>query len=158
MGTSNVNDISSGGIFPISGKNLTIPSETESGTYYILYYVDKGEYIDESNESNNVNYKQVNVHLPKPDLIVLSENVTPTTIQANTSFETSCTVKNNGDADANHTKLRYYLSQNTTYESANDTELGWDPVKDIGGLNANISSPETADLDMPDWALGNYYT
>lgn len=53
LGTSNIDDLSAGNIQNVAGKVLTIPAGTTKGNYYILFYVDFDDDIEESNEKNN---------------------------------------------------------------------------------------------------------
>lgn len=50
---------------------ITIPSQTISGTYYILAVVDSSNFHPETNESNNLVYRQVNIVASQlPDLSI----------------------------------------------------------------------------------------
>ncbi|MBD3341391.1 MAG: peptidoglycan DD-metalloendopeptidase family protein, partial [Candidatus Lokiarchaeota archaeon] len=112
LGYDYVYNLSSGGT---SSENttLTIPSNTSTGTWYILFYADANHQVTESDENNNISYKQITVTEPsKPDLVVQNQYATPTTINAGSSISVSCTVKNQGNASAGSSYLRYYLSSN----------------------------------------------
>ena len=87
-----------------------------------------------------------------PDLIVDSPSVDDNTLTTGQSFRLSATVRNQGNASAGSTTLRYYRSSNSTI-STNDTEVGTDRV---GGLSAGGTSAESISLNAPSDA-GTYY-
>ncbi|MDW3194623.1 MAG: BACON domain-containing carbohydrate-binding protein [Cytophagales bacterium] len=62
--------------------NLTIPSDTPPGKYYIIFYSDYKKQVEETSETNNIDDVEINI-LPIPEL-----NVSPTFIQAASSGET----------------------------------------------------------------------
>ena len=61
LGTSNIDDINPGNTRDITGKSLTIPGGTIPGNYYILFYIDFEDDIEEFNEDNNVAYVMIQV-------------------------------------------------------------------------------------------------
>jgi trimeric autotransporter adhesin len=61
LGTSNIDDINPGNTKDITGKSLTIPGGTTPGNYYILFYIDFEDDIEEFNEDNNVAYVVIQV-------------------------------------------------------------------------------------------------
>ena len=87
-----------------------------------------------------------------PDLAVSSPSASDTSPSAGGSFTLSATVRNDGDAEAPATTLRYYRSTNSTI-STHDTEVGTDPVS---ALPASGTSPESIQLTAPSSA-GTYY-
>ena len=87
------------------------------GIYYILFVADHNDVINESNENNNVAYRQINIHTcaPLPDLIVENpsisdENETPI-VPCGGSIRAEATVKNRDyTASTGWARLGYYLS------------------------------------------------
>ena len=159
LGTTNLSDFDASEARVIDGGKKTIPSDTESGTYYVLFYVDKEDDIDEGDyEVNNIGYKQIVVHKPPMrDLIVVNSSISPDNLVPGESFSVSCDVKNDGDDDAQQSKLKYYLSADNNYE-LNDEYLGVDYVRNIGGLGAGKTCSKTANLKIPEnTAPGSYY-
>jgi len=63
---------------------LTIPSGTSTGTWYILFRADSNNEVSESNENNNVVYKQISVSNPNVSLPTTSV-VQGETVQVNWS-------------------------------------------------------------------------
>ena len=153
---SDIGALSIGNSQTISGKNLAIPLSTPAGNHYILYYADGNQEVLENNENNNVVSKAIAVTAPSlPDLIVQNTIALPFNVLAGANLNISCSVKNNGTVQANlTTKLKYYLSANST-KDAGDLYLGEDLVDP---LNAGTSSIESASLVIPLSTLpGQYY-
>ena len=87
-----------------------------------------------------------------PDLIVESPSVDDNTLTTGQSFTLRATVRNQGNASAAATTLRYYRSSNTTI-STDDVEVGTDAVN---SLSAGGTSAESISLNAPSDA-GTYY-
>ncbi|MDE2887999.1 MAG: hypothetical protein OXR72_07265 [Gemmatimonadota bacterium] len=87
-----------------------------------------------------------------PDLIVESPSVDDNTLTAGQSFTLRATVRNQGNASAASTTLRYYRSSDATV-SIRDTEVGTDAVSN---LPAGDTSAESIGLNAPSDA-GTYY-
>ena len=87
-----------------------------------------------------------------PDLVVRSPSVSNNAPSAGGSFTLSATVRNDGDAEAPATTLRYYRSGDSTI-AAGDTAVGTDAV---GRLAASATSSESIRLTAPSTA-GTYY-
>ena len=88
-----------------------------------------------------------------PDLIVESPSVDDNTLTTGQSFTLSATVRNQGNASAASTTLRYYRSSNATV-TTDDTEVGTDAVNT---LSAGSNSPESIILNAPSDAGTFYY-
>ena len=86
-----------------------------------------------------------------PDLVVRT-SVDDNTLTTGQSFTLRATVRNQGNASAAATTLRYYRSSNATI-STDDTEMGTDGV---GTLSAGATSDESISLNAPS-AAGTYY-
>ena len=86
-----------------------------------------------------------------PDLVVRT-SVDDNTLTTGQSFTLSATVRNQGNASAAATTLRYYRSTNATI-STDDTEVGTD---DVSALSAGATSAESISLNAPSSA-GTYY-
>ncbi|MDE2998488.1 MAG: leucine-rich repeat domain-containing protein [Gemmatimonadota bacterium] len=88
-----------------------------------------------------------------PDLIVESPSVDDNTLTAGQSFTLSATIRNQGNALAAATTLRYYRSSNATI-STDDTEEGTGAVS---ALSAGATSAESISLNAPSDAWTYYY-
>ena len=84
--------------------------------------------------------------------LVVRTSVDDNTLTTGQSFTLSATVRNQGNASAAATTLRYYRSTDATI-SANDTEVGTDGVS---SLSAGGTSAESISLNAPSSA-GTYY-
>jgi len=153
LGYDSFNALAANGAYSNETEIITIPANTSAGIYYILYFADYSNFLTESNENNNLAYKQITVTVPKPDYIIQSQNVNNIILNPGSSFNVSCTVKNNGASSSGETYMGYYLSNNTTF--GNDTYLGDDHVVALG---AGATSNENATFTIPEnTAPGNYY-
>ena len=88
-----------------------------------------------------------------PDLIVESPSVSDNTLTTGQSFTLSATVRNQGNASAASTTLRYYRSTNATI-ATDDTEVGTDAVST---LSDGATSAESIRLNAPSDAGTFYY-
>ncbi len=89
-----------------------------------------------------------------PDLIVQNPATTPTSVNDGSTTTASCTVKNQGGADAGTSNLKYYLSTDATYNSG-DILLGTDAVAALtAGSNVSVSEVLTIPSGT---AIGTYY-
>ncbi len=132
---------------------LVIPSNTSEGTYYILFVADYKNEFDESDEGNNVEYKQITV-TGSPDLIVQSPSVSDSTLTPGQSFTASATVMNLGAATLSGTPLRYYLSDNMMI-STDDVELNRDWIPPLStGATSSQSDPVIAPSTSGTYYIG----
>jgi len=155
LGTDAVASLAASGTAAFN-KVLTIPSATTAGSYYILFYADADGAITEGIETNNVGSVLVTVTSAagSPDLIVQSPSTAPTTIVAGATTTASCTVKNQGNAVAAASNLKYYLSTDNAY-STGDTYLG---TSTIASLAVNGTAAASLALTIPSTTgAGTYY-
>ncbi len=82
---------------------------------------------------------------PHPDLIIENQTVGPATVSAGSVVLASCTVKNQGDSLGGSSILKYFLSDNTTYNPG-DPELGSETVS---SLAIGATSPQNEVLTIP---------
>lgn len=87
-----------------------------------------------------------------PDLVVESALMDDGTLEPESAFVLSATVRNLGDAAARATTLRYYVSSDTTI-TPSDTAVGTDPVDELA---ASATSDESITLLTPSME-GTYY-
>ena len=149
VGTDVVSSLSAGGT---SAESISLNAPSDAGTYYYGACVESVS--GESNTGNNCS-SGVSVTVSgsgSPDLIVESPSVNDNTLTTGQSFTLRATVRNQGNASAAATTLRYYRSSNATI-SADDTEAGTDGVN---SLSAGGTSAESISLNAPSSA-GTYY-
>lgn len=140
---------------------FTIPSSLAPGTYYIYFFHDADNKIDESNEDNNVIWRRMTIEAnsPKPDYQPTDFRARggATTLQAGGTLVIDLKIKNNGpvDGQGNGGKDKYYF--NTT------PDLNGSPIflRDFGTADINANSHydvNSGPLDIPAaTAPGTYY-
>ncbi len=137
-----------------SAESVALSAPASAGVYYYGACVDAvaGESDGANNCSGGV---KVTVSEPPdgPDLVVESAGVTASALDTGQSFTLSATVRNQGDAAAAATTLRWYRSADAGISTA-DTAAGTDAVS---GLAASASSAESVALSAPASAGVYYY-
>jgi len=136
-------------------ENVTIPNNTTSGSYYMLFVADWEEDIAESSENNNVEYVQITVTPPYPDLIVQGPSANPTIIESGDNTHLECRIRNTGNGSTgSRSYVGYYLSINTTFDG-DDIPLDDDYVQTLTSGDYN---DEVQNVDIPsDISAGTYY-
>lgn len=153
LGESSVSSLAVGADDQVN-ETVTIPANTTDGTRYIIYYADKDDDIDELYEGNNVTYKAFTVHTPEPDLVVQAIDLDQSGYYQNDNMSIDVTVKNQGDWDANASKVEFYLSSNSSLSSS-DFLIG---TGNISGLNVGNSDVHTGSFTIPTTvAPGKWY-
>ncbi|MDY7007719.1 MAG: CARDB domain-containing protein, partial [Cyanobacteriota bacterium] len=143
LGSDYVSSLSAGRS-SYESASVTIPSTTSTGTKYVLFVADHNKSVSESNENNNVAYKSLYVN-NRPDLVVQNQSA-PYWVRAGSTINISATVKNTGGSNAGGSYVRYYLSDDTTFNRYSDTYLGYDYVS---SLSSGRSSYESASVTIP---------
>ncbi|MBI5408522.1 MAG: M6 family metalloprotease domain-containing protein [Nitrospirae bacterium] len=129
---------------------VTVPTNTCSGTFYIIARADGDNVIAETNETNNNKSKTIKTGA---DLII-STVTGPTTGGAGQTISVTDTTKNNGGCPAGASTTKYYFSTNSTWD-AGDTYLG---SRTAPALGAGASSTGSTSVTIPSWATaGTYY-
>ncbi len=94
------------------------------------------------------------IYVAQPDLEVVSYTLNKYEFKAGEKVTFNCTVKNTGKGDAGSSRVGYYLSKNSTWDSGDD-RLGYDGV---GSLSAGGTSDKGASKNLPsDLIDGTYY-
>ena len=142
-----------------ASESIDITAPSTAGTYY--YGACVVAVADESNTTNNCSSSvEVTVSEPEsepqgqPDLTISTFVVktSPSGTPPGGSIGLKAGVKNDGDADAPATMLRYYRSTNAKITTS-DTLVGTD---EVSGLAASASGSESIDVTLPSTA-GTYY-
>lgn len=153
MGTDNIINLSKDGSVS-AGEVITIPIGTTAGKWYILFLADATNSIDEDNEVNNIASQEINISKPAPDLIIYSKSATPNPVEKGSVLSVNCTIKNQGQGDANASVIKYYLSLNSSLDGS-DLELASD---NILSLTAGNTSSSGENLIIPtSFPTGNAY-
>lgn len=139
--------------------NLSIPVNTQPGTYFILFAGDNGQNVTENDETNNVSCVQITVSGAAGSNDVSLSNVSTSldSIVAGEAIDVSSDQNYNGNQTSNNlpsSELNYYLS--TDCSLSNDDILLGDDVSNIGSDAS--SSNETESLVIPiNTESGTYY-
>ena len=141
-------------------QDLTIPANTPSGTYYILFVADADDELNESNENNNLECVQITVNGNSggsEDIFLTNVSVSPTTVNAGSDVTAYATMNYSGnqlDADLPSFNLDYYISTDCNL-SSDDIYL----QDDLSGLGSDDpTNDEDQDLTIPaNTPSGTYY-
>ncbi len=91
--------------------NITIPSTTALGTYYLLACADDTAVVVETNEGNNCIASTTTIQMTRPDLIETAVSNPPAKpVKPGDAFSVTDTAKNQGQVNAAASTTRYYLS------------------------------------------------
>ena len=126
------------------------------GDYYYYASVDSVE--GEGNIDNNYS-DVIKVSVRGPDLVIESVSVDypstrPTTVLPNGKIELSIIVRNQGTDDSRSTRVRYYVSSNSTLSKDDDTEV---TNKYLGGFDINESRKQTPVSIYTPYTSGVFY-
>ncbi|MBU1720291.1 MAG: T9SS type A sorting domain-containing protein, partial [Bacteroidetes bacterium] len=134
--------------------NIAIPGGTASGTWYILYFADYGETVDETDETNNVAFQTISVSTPYIDLTIATPQTTSATIAPGSSVTAYCYIANSGNTSASSSYVGYYLSIDTIFDGS-DVYLS---ASTGGALAAGSQAYRSATITIPvSTTLGAYY-
>ena len=135
-------------------ETLTLSSNV-SGRKYLLWVADTTGRVRESNETNNVAFRAINI-LPKdsqPDLTIDNLSV-PSSGSAGSRFSLSYKINNLGKNTAGFNYTRFYLSKDKTF-GTDDTYIGLDYVRSLGAGSSRTESFSTTLRRT--LAAGDYY-
>lgn len=144
LGETNVSALGSGD-FSDESLLVNIPVGTLPGIYYIIFYADYLDKVAESNEANNAAIASVFVNEPKPDLILQSPSLNPSSLHAGDNTTLTVRVNNIGDGNAASSKTGYYLSNDNILDGT-DVFLA---ESDINPLAAGAFQDESIVLNIP---------
>ncbi|OFY86520.1 MAG: hypothetical protein A3F72_06410 [Bacteroidetes bacterium RIFCSPLOWO2_12_FULL_35_15] len=135
-------------------STLTIPVGTTPGNYYLLFYADYSNMVNETVETNNVKWTALTVTASSIDLVINSQTLSSSSVAAGTSISSTCYIFNQGNTSAVSSNVGYYLSTDSIWDGS-DTYLN----SYAGGtLGAGASSYRSTALVIPSsTTAGNYY-
>lgn len=111
-------------------EDVRIPKDIARGKWYLLIAADRLDLIRESNENNNISFGIMEGVLPNPDLTVSSFRADKNAVLAGTNLKVNCFVNNLGPGPAKCSTLRFYLSDDKSYNST-DRWVGSAHVKNL---------------------------
>jgi uncharacterized repeat protein (TIGR03803 family) len=128
---------------------ITIPSDTPTGTYYLIAKANALDQVPETSETNNTLAKPIKIG---PDLRVLSVVAPSTATLGSTITVSDSTTNGGGGSDQVVTQTGFYLSPTSTQLSI---PLGYRTVPVLGPKATDSGS---ISVTIPsDIAVGNYY-
>ncbi|NQU86963.1 MAG: fibronectin type III domain-containing protein, partial [Mariniphaga sp.] len=100
LGYTILNDFDAGEEREIDDKTQKIPSDTQSGDHYIIFYVDQPDNIDEGDkEENNTGYTLTKILKPA-ELVTNTDHLNFENIDCNGNTELNAILTNTGDFEA----------------------------------------------------------
>ena len=134
--------------------SLIIPADFPAGFWYVLFYADADEDIDETDETNNTGFFQIEVEIAVPDLVLDSPVVTPDVLFVGDNIQTNVNVTNQASVSSPISSIDYFLSNDQTYDPS-DVLLGNKTVNILGPFLSEIYS---SILSIPMNTIpGNWY-
>ena len=134
--------------------NLTVPTGTAVGNYYILFVADYLNQVAETIETNNIATAMLQVVAPSIDLMPSQAYITPNTSAPGNTISASSYMQNIGNLTAPSSTLGYYLSTNQILDPG-DVLLLTSPG---GVLGAGQYASRYDNLVIPaSTATGSYY-
>jgi subtilase family serine protease len=138
--------------------NVTIPTTTPPGSYFVLACADDKAVVSETNETNNcLASATAAVTVARPDLAETSVTTNPASpVRApGQTFAVTDALQNRGQAASGTSTTRYYLSLDPV-KNAGDVLLTGS--RSVPALAANAVNTGTANVTIPPTtALGAYY-
>ncbi len=135
--------------------NMTIPSSTATGTYYILFIADKDSEVSETKENNNLDYKTISIVKPNFDHNIHKLYPVSSVFSPSYNFNLYYQLLNIGTTSAPSTTINFYLSTDNKLNTAIDIYLGNDFVS---VLEAKKEFSKTFSPIIPsNTVYGNYY-
>lgn len=140
-------------------KTLTIPASVPTGAYYLFYWADGSQIVEECLEDNNFATAILNVTgVPRlADLVVQNASVSPTSIEPGESGTVYCKNKNQGVLPAVSSYTAVWFSQDQNYYVLTHINLNADiaiPALDPGQTSALFSEQITIPTGT---ACGTWY-
>jgi subtilase family serine protease len=129
--------------------SLSIPADTQLGTYFLLVVADSANAVLETAETNNTSYGTTRVG---PDLTVFAL-AAPSPTVAGATISVSDTIKNAGGGSAGGSTTRFYLSTNFTFDSS-DVAIG---SRIVSGLAPGATNAGTVPVTIPTGTVAGLY-
>ena len=127
--------------------NVTIPSTTAPGTYYLLACADDTAVVVETNDGNNCIASATTIQLTRPDLIETAVSNPPANpVKPGDAFSVSDTAKNQGLVNAAASTTRYYLSLDGIKDSGDKMLSG---SRGVPLLVPGVAHPERGPSPFP---------
>ncbi|MCM0593810.1 MAG: CARDB domain-containing protein [Gloeotrichia echinulata DEX184] len=133
---------------------ITIPTNSGTGSKYLLFVADANDAQGETDNSNNV--KATAITIKAPDLAVSAATI-PTSAALNETVAVSWTVTNQGDGTASADWYDYVYISNDQVLDNSDTSLTYRWAGNDTPLTAGSSYTATQNITIPNVGTGNKY-
>ncbi len=120
--------INAGDGISVTGTDISLPDELESGVWYALLQVDAAQVVEETNEENNQIDTPVKVQGLSADLLITNLSLFPAIISANSNVRITFNVANNGLVSAAPIRTDFYFSDNEILDPS-DTFLNYSATR-----------------------------
>ena len=142
--------------YPGAALNMSIPTTTALGLYYVVACADDPGGVIEISETNNCRASTNRVQVTRPDLVVTALSEPPGAAAPGSSFPVTDTVMNQGGLGSAASTTRYYLSLDQAKGTGDVLLTGG---RSVPALAVNASYPGAAlNMSIPTTtALGLYY-
>lgn len=135
-------------------EKVAIPGNTNTGSYYIIMYVDNTTTITETSEINNYNTASVIIESPLTDLSVSAPTVTPSNVAPGAVVAISGSIYNEGNSASPAGQIGFYISDDITYD-ASDVFLDFTVFSSVA--SGNSQSYNTTTTIPPNITGGSKY-
>lgn len=145
-----------GGASATGAVTATLGSGTVAQQYYLIFAADHASEYAEGNEMNNTSSVLINVSggAAAPDLMLSSASINSSTLVAGSKLTLSAYISNAGTASSASSKVGYYLSADTVFQST-DQYLGGSSG---GQLGASAGSSRGLTVKLPvNQQAGSYF-
>ncbi len=132
----------------------TIPTSISPGLYYVIFVVDPGNLIAESNKTNNISVASLMVLPNTYDLELFSMSSARTILPNGSTNWFYTNIRNNGNSNTKPSRIGYYLSKDASLDSG-DLLVGSNSIEaiqygSIKGISTDVTIPDTL-------SPGSYY-
>lgn len=130
-----------------------IPSNTSGGDYYILFVTDADFDVEESDETDNIAYKEITIEKNYPNLVIEEPILSEDVVVAGEQVRASCRVINSGEEVAGASYIKFYLSNDNIFDNG-DIYVDY---KAVASINQGEFSDEYEYFNIPDNVAGGSY-
>ena len=142
------------GYTPPAAFDVSVPPGL-TGLYYVFVIADSANHVCETDEDNNVGHDLIQIELPPPADLVVTDIVVPSSATLGEPVTIQWTVENAGAFQAQGSwRDTVYVSADTTWDIT-DKRIG--KVLRAGPLDPNASYTESLTAPLPGVVPGDYY-
>ncbi len=127
---------------------LTVPTNVNSGSYYILAYADSEQTDPETNENNNQKLSSTKININGADLVITDISAK---LKGTKTLEVSNTIKNNGNIAASTYTVHYYIKKKGTTKN----QLVGQYI--YRGLGGNATKKQNLTITLPQRIVASEY-